>query len=301
MKVAFTLTPAESKRLIAKAVVQMPEVRAALERAYVILAGGTTNAFIAQELLGREFTPARFTAGIVTHGLLCVTDPGDRYPFPIVLYKGQVVPKTLREALDDFHRETVIIKGANAIDPEGNVGVITSGFDGGTVAAFIGTLTSQGLTLIVPVGLEKLVRSVKESALYTGAKTLDYTIGADFGMYCLTKAKPVTEIEALRILFGVEAVHVASGGIGGSEGAVVLVVMGEEAKVKAAIALVERIKGEKPLAPLKGTCATCRYACRFAGTKEADLPPWLQRTAADVRKDEGGRWPGTRPDALAGT
>lgn len=289
MKAAFTLTPAESKRLIAKAVVQMPEVKAALERAYVILAGGTTNAFIAQELLGRDFTPARFTAGIITHGLLCVTDPADRYPLPLILYKGQVVQKTIREALDDFHRETVVIKGANAIDPEGNVGVITSGFDGGTVAAFIGTVTSQGLTLITPVGLEKLVRSVKESALYTGAKTLDYTIGADFGMYCLTKAKVVTEVEALRILFGVQAVHVASGGIGGTEGAVVLVIWGEEAQVKEAIALVERIKGEKPLAPLKGTCATCRYACRFHGMQEADLPPWLQRTERDVQVQKEAR------------
>ena len=283
MKAAFTLPPAESKRLIAKAVVKMPEVQAALEKAYVIVAGGTSNAFVAQELLGRDFTPGRFTAGTVTHGLLCVTDPKDRYPFPIILYKGQPVQKTLREALDDFHRETVVIKGANAIDLEGNVGVITSGFDGGTVAAFIGTVTSQGLNLIVPVGLEKLVRSVKESALYTGAKTLDYTIGADFGMYCLVKAKPVTEIEALRILFGVEAKHVASGGIGGTEGAVVLVVMGEEARVKAAISLVESIKGEKPVAPLKGTCATCRYACRFAGKQESELPAWLQRTAADVK------------------
>jgi len=283
VKAVFTLTPAESKRLIAKAVVKMPEVQAALEKAYVILPGGTTNAIVAQELLGQDITPARFTAGIVTHGLLCVTNPTDRQPFPIILHKGAVVQKTIREALDDFHRETVIIKGANAIDPEGNVGIVTSGFDGGTVAAIYGTATSQGLNIIAPVGLEKLVLSVKESAIYTGAKTFDYTIGADFGMYALVKAKPVTEITALSILFGVEAKHVASGGIGGSEGAVVLVVLGEEAKVTATIELVESIKGEKPLAPMKGTCEICRYACCFAGKKEAELPAWLQRTAWDVQ------------------
>ena len=283
MKAAFTLIPAESRRLIAKAVVKMPEVKAALERAYVILPGSTANAFVAQELLGRDIVPTRYTAGIVTHRLLCVTNEEDRDSIPIILHKGQVVEKTIREALDDFHLETVIIKGANAVDPEGNVGVITSGFDGGTVASIIGTVTSQGLSIIVPVGLEKLVCSVKESALYTGAKTLDYSMGADFGMYCLVKAKVVTEIQALRILFGVEAKHVASGGVGGSEGAVVLVMMGEESKVKEAIALIESIKGEKALRPLKGTCATCEYACRFAGMQEADLPAWLQRTALDVR------------------
>ena len=31
-------------------------------------------------------------------------------------------------------------------------------------------------------------------------------------MYCIVKAKVVTEIEALKILFGVDVKHVASGG-----------------------------------------------------------------------------------------
>ena len=148
----------------------MPQVQAALERAYVILTGGTTNAFIAEELLGKPVEPARFTAGLCTNGLMCVTNPKDRVPFPVILHKGQVVQKTIREALDDFHKDTVVIKGANAVDLEGNVGVITAGFDGGTVPAIIGTVTSQGLTLIAPVGLEKLVPSVKKSSLLTGAR-----------------------------------------------------------------------------------------------------------------------------------
>lgn len=276
MKAAFTLTPAESKRLIAKAVVRMPEVRAALEKAYVILGGGTTNAFVAQELFGRDFEPGRFTAGINSAGILCTTAAPDRIPFPLILHKGELVQKTVREAFDDFHRETVVIKGANAVDPEGNVGIITSGFDGGTVAATIGTITSQGLNYIVPVGLEKMVASVKDGALYAGAKTLDYSLGADFGMYHLVRANVVTEIQALKILFDLEAKHVASGGIGGSEGSVVLVAWGDEPNVKRAIDLIEGIKGEKPVASLKGNCETCRYSCRFKGVKEAELPAWLQ-------------------------
>ena len=52
MKAAFTLIPSESRRLIARAVVKMEEVRVALEKAYLILGGGTTNGYIAQELLG---------------------------------------------------------------------------------------------------------------------------------------------------------------------------------------------------------------------------------------------------------
>ncbi len=277
MKAVITLTPAESKRLLAKAVVQLPEVKAALANAYVILGGGTTNAFVAEELLGGRYEPARFTAGISSNGVLCVTKPADRIPFPIILYKGQVVNKTIKEALDDFHKDTVVIKGASAIDPEGNVGVIAAGFDGGTVGATIGTVTSQGLKYIVPVGLEKLVPSVKESSHYAGAKTFDYTMGADFGIFMLPKAIPVTEIVALKTLFGVEAKHVASGGVGGSEGAVVLIMMGEEAAVKAAIDLLESIKGERPVKGALGECLTCKYACRFRGLREAELPEWLRR------------------------
>jgi hypothetical protein len=276
MKAAFTLIPAESRRLIAKAVVQMEEIRVAKQKAYIILNGGTTNGYIAQELLGlRGLEPQKFTAGTNTHRLLCVTDADKRTPFPIILYKGEKSSKSLAEALQNFHTETVLIKGANAIDPEGNVGVITSGFDGGTIGMTYGTVTSQGLKYIFPVGLEKMISSVKAAAAWTGAKTLDYSIGADFGMFCIPNGTVITEIEALRILADVEAKHIASGGVGESAGAVVLVIKGEEAKVKKAISLIELIKGEPPLKGFKGTCEKCRYACKFAGKKVKDLPVWL--------------------------
>ena len=276
MKAAFTLIPAESRRLIAKAVVQMEEIKIAKQKAYIILNGGTTNGYIAQELFGmRDLEPQKFTAGTNTHRLLCATDADKRTPFPIILYKGERSSKTLPESLQDFHIETALIKGANAIDPEGNVGVITSGFDGGTIGATYGTATSQGLKYIFAVGLEKLVTSVKEAAAWAGAKTLDYTIGADFGMFCIPNGTVVTEIEALKILAGVEAKHIASGGVGESAGSVVLVIKGEEAKVRKAISIVESIKGEPALKGFKGTCEKCPYACKFAGKKVGDLPAWL--------------------------
>ena len=64
MKTVFTLTSAESRRLIAKAVVAMPAVKKAWSDAYLLLAGGTTNAFIAQELMNdRRIDPCRFSVG----------------------------------------------------------------------------------------------------------------------------------------------------------------------------------------------------------------------------------------------
>ena len=91
MKAAFTLTPAESKRLIAKAVVQMDELKEALQKAYVIINPGTTCSFVVQELLGKpKPEPQRYAVGVNTHRLLCVTDPGNRDPLPIILFEGKV-------------------------------------------------------------------------------------------------------------------------------------------------------------------------------------------------------------------
>ena len=276
MKAAFTLTPAESKRLIAKAVVQMDEVKEALQKAYVIINPGTTCSFVVRELLGTpKPEPQRYAVGVNTHRLLCVTDPGNRDPLPIILFEGKACSKTMEEALKDFRRQTVVIKGANALDPQGNVGIIMAGFDGGSMAKTVGTVVSQGLKYIVPVGLEKTIASVKEAAAWTGAKTLDYSMGADFGMMPIPNALVVTEIQALKILAGVEARHIASGGIGESIGSVVLIIQGAEDRVRKAVSIVESVKGEPPIKGSKGVCETCRYACCFAGKKVGELPSWL--------------------------
>ena len=50
----LVLTPAESKRLIAKAVVAMPQVKRALEKGRVIIANGTTTASVAGEPIHKQ-------------------------------------------------------------------------------------------------------------------------------------------------------------------------------------------------------------------------------------------------------
>lgn len=179
MKATFVLTPAEARRLIAKTVIQMPEFQKAWKEAYVLLAGGTTNAFIAQELLGdKSIEPGLCTVGNSTDGWLCVTEPSSRKSFPNVFYKGQPVDKKIDEALQDYHADTVIIKGANAFDQDGHVGIITSGFNGGTVPNFIGYMTSKGLKWICPVGYEKMVPSVPAaSRALGGANHIDISMG----------------------------------------------------------------------------------------------------------------------------
>lgn len=278
MRFAFTLTPTESRRLIAKAVVQMKEMKKALAEAYIIIIGGTTTAFIVQELLGKEaIAPHSFPKGISNRGVLCQSHKESCRQILFVLHQGVAVDKTPAEVFQDFHPDSVIIKGANAIDADGNAGVLISNPTGGSMAQVFGTVTSQGLTLIVPVGLEKMVPSVKKSVKAAGASRLDYSIGCGFGMCYLANGIITTEIESLRLLCGVETTHVASGGVGGSEGAVTLVSEGEESDIREAVRLISSIKGEPRVSVRKNDCAICEhYRCAYQGLKEEELPLWLR-------------------------
>jgi hypothetical protein len=242
----LVLTPAESKRLIAKAVVAMPQVKRALQKGRVIIANGTTTAFVAEEILGRQVSKYRYAAGYVGEGKLATT-PRDLRTKAYVLVDGRPVDVPAKEIIQEFEADDVFIKGANAVDAEGHVGILMANDRGGDISMAQGVLIARGCHLIVPVGLEKLVPSVSEASRKGGILRLKYAMGLKVGLMPVVNATVVTEIQALRILAGVEAVHVASGGIGGCEGAVALVVEDTDEAVRKAFEVVERVKGEEPV------------------------------------------------------
>jgi hypothetical protein len=238
------LTPAESKRLIAKAVKEMSEIKAALKKGMIIIIGGTTNAYVAEELTGKKVDKFWFAAGRITNRELGANDP-ERRINPFVLKNGKLAAMTPNEALQKFTADDVYIKGANAVDANGNAGVLMSNEKGGTIGAAMGILNARGSNLIVPVGLEKLVPSVIEAAKKCGQKRIKYATGDKVGMMPLVNAKVVTEVQAVDILFGnsgVNATHMASGGVAGSEGAVVLILAGPNQGVKKAFDFICKIK-----------------------------------------------------------
>lgn len=276
MRASIVLTPAESKRLIAKAMIQNTNVKKAMEKAYVILCEGSTNVMIAQELFGMDVACQNFTCGTSGGGLLCISDPEVRSTFPLVAYKGEIIDLPYEKALEDFHLDTVIIKGGSAIDSHGLVGVIIAGYDGGVLLKLMGVSVSQGIKIICPIGLEKVVFSVQEAAKHTGGKRFNYSMGADYGLFVVSNADVVTEIEAIKILSGADATHIASGGIGGSEGAVILSCEGHVKDINKITEIVESIKGEPAQKWVKQKCNKCKYInCNFYGKEEKFLPEWM--------------------------
>ena len=240
------LTPAESKRLLAKAVAGLPEVQWAYRSGKLAITSGSTNAFVVEELTGEVIPPYTFCVGMNADGKLTMSHEEDRI-YGRFYAQGKEVDTPYPEFIKSLGRGDVIIKGGNAVDTAGNVGVLLSNDSGGGVGAMFGVASARGIVVISAIGLEKQVASVPEAAAGWGQLTLDYAMGIRVGMASLTGVQVVTEKEALALLAGVRTRHVASGGIGGNEGAVVLLLEGEPSAVDNALALIEQVKGTPKL------------------------------------------------------
>jgi hypothetical protein len=242
------LNPAESRRLLAKATVALPEVQNAYKNGMIIIARGITNAFVTEELFGISVEPkAGQTVGMVCNGI--TTGNSGHSPCRWhVIRKGKVVEGADPNVeVASFGPDDVYIKGANAIDREGNAGICASSVKGGTIGALWPIVTPRGSHLIMPVGLEKMIPSVIEAALHSGIYRFKYSTGWPAKIMPVTTGKVITEIQALAVLTGVRAYHLASGGVGGSEGAVVLAIEGDNDRVEKAFDLIKSIKGEPPV------------------------------------------------------
>lgn len=249
MKAQLTLTPAEGKRLIAKAVASMEHVKYAYENGTIIIATSTTTGYVAEELLGKELNKGMFTAGVVTKEGCGITVANGRYSH-YVLVKGDLTECNTSELvpyLSKMGPDDIFIKGANAIDLFGQAGILLSGSGGGTIGTAWGYIVRNGIQCIITAGLEKLVPiNLSEAMLKMGANAIEKSLGWPCGMIVI-QGQIVTEMEAFDQLFGVEAIPVAGGGIDGGEGCRVFLLDGPNEEVEAAYKLSQEIKGEPQL------------------------------------------------------
>jgi hypothetical protein len=240
------LTVAESKRLIAKAVARMPVVRDALQDGMVIVCKGTTNTYVAEELLGRRIPHGAFVIGRVTPHKHARPLPTVEPMAEVILVKGQPRPDlTLDAALTDLKPGDVIIKGANALDYAKRAAAVWLGSPtGGSTGKILPHVGPGKAHLVIPIGLEKQISGrVSEvvEAVNASGEGLE-----KLPRMQLLPGTIVTELEALRILADVEAFQASAGGIAGAEGAVWLIWRGPRQAVDDATLLVEDVQGEPP-------------------------------------------------------
>src|SRR5574337_393427 len=127
-QVQITLTPRESKRIIAMGVKRLPAIERAMKKGTILIALGTTNAYVAEELTGNRIEHERYAAGYIDETTTVV--PNDKRLATIALRDGKQVDA--EGIIDKMGAQDVVIKGANALDPQNMAGVMVANPVGGT-------------------------------------------------------------------------------------------------------------------------------------------------------------------------
>lgn len=238
-QIQITLTPGESKRIIAMGVKKLPVIQQALRTGIILITLGTTNAYVLEELTGKKVDHNRYAAGYI-NGTTVVVPKDKRLPM-VALKNGK---ETRSDGIiNEMTSSDVVIKGANALDSDGIAGVMMANPVGGTTGALIGTIMAKGINFVIPVGLEKSIPySVLDISKRIGIQRCAKAIGLPVGMMPLP-GKVITEVEALTLLGAEDVFPIGSGGVDGGEGSVTLCVAGERAEE--IFELVQKVKEKK--------------------------------------------------------
>jgi len=239
----FLVTTAMGKRLIGKGMAAHPAIEGVLEAGRLVIIAGTTNGYVAEEVLDRigqreGFDRAGFRRGITVAPGAKVANAA--FPGDVVIVDGQWQRGlTVVDVADDLHEGDVILKGANAFDRRGKAAVQIGHPQGGTIMAAVPAVIGRRVRLIVPVGLEKRVlEDVHVLAQRCNAP------GVDGPRLYVLPGEVFTELDAIRLLTGAEPCLLAAGGVYGAEGAAWLGIDGAEEQVGAAAALIRSIARE---------------------------------------------------------
>jgi hypothetical protein len=229
----YPLTPAAGKRLIGKGLVAHPWVTEALRLGRLVVVAGTTNGYVAEEILatigqGVGFTKQHFFRGItMPPALIAEMDgrPADdgRFPGDVVIDRGVWQrAKTIFDVVDTLGPNDLILKGANALDVEaGHAASFVDRESGGPTGAILPAVLGRQARLLVPVGLEKRV----PGSLLELSNRLAGPDGKGLRL-CPLPGSVFTEIDAIFLLTGTRATLIGAGGVAGAEGGVWLAIEG---------------------------------------------------------------------------
>jgi hypothetical protein len=244
------VTTVMGKRLIGKGMAQHPEIKRVLAKGTLVIIAGTTNGYVAEEILAalkqaEGFSRLGFRRGMtVAPGAKSLEAElgGD-----VVICDGVVCDgvwqkgKTIFDVVEDLVAGDVILKGANAFDARRQAAVQVAHPQGGTIASALTAVLGRRAQLIVPVGLEK---RVLEDVNVLAQRCL--ALDAQGPRLLPIPGEIFTEIDAIKLLTGAEACLIAAGGVYGAEGASWLGLSGSEAQIQAAVELVESVANEPP-------------------------------------------------------
>lgn len=269
MIIQFTLTVPEGKRLIAEGIVRLPEIKEALESAKILLKGGTTVSAISEKLVGKKLRISGRVSPLGTKG----SRREEKIPHSILIenHKLYTVDDKLEETVKSMGPKDICLISANAIDSEGNAAMMAGAPLGGKPGIIISGLMAEGINIIIPAGLEKLIPGkIHRAVKAAGRKKPDIAMGMAVGLIPLA-GQVFTELDAIKVISGLDAIVIGRGGINGAEGATVFSVEGTEKECEVLIEIIKSIKGsgvsgdQATLEECKPGSPGCKYhlACMY--------------------------------------
>ncbi|WP_372755067.1 hypothetical protein [Labilibaculum sp.] len=241
-----SLTVAESKRLIAKGLAIYPPVKECMKNGKLIMAKGTTNTYVAEELIHDSLTNGEYVLGYISPAKTNKKVDRSKKRKELVLINGEVKDIPYKEILSDLEEGDIVMKGANIINhSKGQAAIMIGHPTGGTIGDLYPIIQEKKLRYIIPVGLEK-ESSQDINVIGEYSKIEHENIAKKTPWLWSVKGELFTEIEAIKQFADVEAIHYGSGGVGGAEGAVSILIRGSESEVNKALEVIESIQGESP-------------------------------------------------------
>lgn len=249
----YNVSIAAGKRMIAKAIIKLPQIEQALSENTIAIIAGTTNSYVAEELLEhigqkKGFNRKNFYRGITLPANFSQNHMGriadaEKFSGDVVIIKGQWKKGlTIFDVIDSLKPGDIIVKGANAVNlVDRDAAVLIGHPQAGTIGAAIQAVIGRRIELLLPIGLEKRISgNIHHIAAKINSKQ------ASGPRYFPVNGTIVTELEAISFLSGCEAELIASGGVSGAEGSYRIGVTGTETQLETTDRLIRDIVNEPP-------------------------------------------------------
>lgn len=239
-QIQFTLTVTAGKWLIARAISELKCIKKALSKGKIILFGGTTVSAISELLTG---IPLRLSGRITPRGTVTAHKIKEDSPHTLLIYQGKFYDLEknykAKDLLKKMDKYDVVITGANGYDIYGNACLMAGTYGLGNRNSLLAPIHTEGSRLIIAVGLEKFIPgSILEAIKHAGRTSSIWSMGASVGLVPLL-GEIITEIEAINILVGIEAIVIGKGGISGAEGSSTIVAQGDMESLEKLLNLVK--------------------------------------------------------------
>lgn len=241
-KIQVTLTVEEGKEIIALGVLKHPLLLNAIDMGKIIFKGGTTVSRITEKLLD---LPLKISGRITARGTVSSLKALDT-PHSILLYdnKWKNIDNTIVEEVKGFTENDLIICGANAFDYKGRAVMMAGSPGGGNVGQSLSSWVSEGASVLIPVGIEKMVPGDLDEIIKKSNRTgKSLSWGMAVGLLPIY-GELVTEVEAIKILADVECFVIGAGGLSSAQGSATLEIWGSRIELDKIIGILKTIKSK---------------------------------------------------------